>query len=154
MLPVPAPPDPDLRARALRYLTRREHSRAELRRKLAPHAGPDVDLEALLDDFIRRGWLSEERFVEQAVRAKSRRYGPLKIAHHLREKGIDEASIAQGLAQARAGEGEALEAAWRSRFGRLPEDPADKARQVRFLQGRGFPLEAVLRFLKARSPES
>ena len=110
-------PEAALRARALRLLARREHSRAELRRKLAPHVEEGVDLDALLDDFTKRGWLSEERFVEQTVRAKSRRFGPLKIAHHLREKGIGE-GIAEALAQARAGEAEALEAAWRSRFGR------------------------------------
>ena len=97
-----ASPEAALRARALRLLARREHSRAELRRKLAPHVEEGVDLEALLDDFTKRGWLSEERFVEQTVRAKARKFGPLKIAHHLREKGIDEAGIAQGLAQARA----------------------------------------------------
>lgn len=143
-----ASPEAALRARALRLLARREHSRAELRRKLAPHVEEGVDLEALLDDFTRRGWLSEERFVEQAVRAKARKYGPLKIAHHLREKGIGESGIEQGLAQAKVGEAEALEASWRSRFGRPPADPHDKARQIRFLQGRGFSLESVLRFLR------
>ncbi len=148
-------PEAALRARALRLLARREHSRAELRRKLAPHAGEEgVDLEALLDDFTSRGWLSEERFVEQAVRAKARKYGPLKIAHHLREKGIDEAGIERGLAQARAEEDEALASAWRSRFGTLPADEVERSRQVRFLQQRGFPLEAVLRFLKSQHPRS
>ena len=146
-------PEAALRARALRLLARREHSRAELRRKLAPHVEEGADLEALLDDFTRRGWLSEARFVEQTVRAKARKFGPLKIAHHLREKGIDEAGIAQGLAQARAGEAEALEAAWRSRFGRAPEDADGKARQVRFLQGRGFALESIMKLLRGLREE-
>ena len=141
--------DSDIRARALRLLARREHSRAELRRKLSPHVEEGADLEALLDDFTKRGWLSEERFVEQTVRAKSRKFGPLRIAHHLREKGIDEAGIEQGLARTRADEAGALETVWRTRFGRPPADATEKARQVRFLQGRGFALEAVLRFLKA-----
>jgi regulatory protein len=145
-------PEVALRARALRLLARREHSRAELRRKLAPHVEEGVDLEALLDDFAKRGWLSEERFVEQTVRAKARKYGPLKIAQHLREKGIDEAGVESGLAQARADEGEALASAWRSRFGRLPADGSERAKQVRFLQQRGFPLESVLRFLKSQFP--
>jgi regulatory protein len=143
-------PESALRARALRLLARREHSRAELRRKLAPHVEEGADLEALLDDFTRRGWLSQERFVEQTVRSKARKFGPLKIAHHLREKGIDEAGIAEGLAQAKEGEAEALEAAWRSRFGRPPADAAEKARQIRFLQGRGFALESILKLLRDR----
>lgn len=142
-----ATPATELRARALRLLARREHSRAELRRKLAKHVEEGFDLEVLLDDFTQRGWLSEERFIEQAVRAKSRRFGPLKIAHHLRERGIGEAGIANGIAMAKAGEADALASVWRSRFARMPADAAERARQIRFLQGRGFPLEAVLRFV-------
>ena len=141
-------PESALRARALRLLARREHSRAELRRKLAPHVEEGVDLDALLDDFTKRGWLSEERFVEQMVRAKSRRFGPLKIAHSLREKGIGEAEIAQAVALAREGESESLESAWRSRFGRIPADAAEKARQVRFLQGRGYSLQSIMDLLR------
>ena len=143
-----AAPATDIRARALRLLARREHSRAELRRKLAAHVEEGFDLEALLDDFTARGWLSEERFVEQTVRAKARKYGPLKIAHHLREKGIGEAEIAQAMAFAREGESVSLEASWRSRFGRVPADAAEKARQVRFLQGRGFSLGSIMEFLR------
>lgn len=138
-----------LRAKALRLLARREHSRTELRRKLAALAEEEsADVEALLDDFTARGWLSEARFVEQTVRVKSRKFGPLKIAHHLREKGIDEAGIDAALLQARAGQEEALASAWRARFGRPPQTPEEKAKQVRFLQGRGFPLESILAFLR------
>lgn len=144
----------ELRARALRLLARREHSRAELRRKLVPHAEEGVDLESLLDDFTRRGWLSEERFIEQAVRTRASRFGPMKIAHHLRDKGIGEERIATAMAQARAGEADALEAAWRARFGHPPASAKEKARQVRFLQGRGFSLDGVLRFLKSRQSEA
>jgi regulatory protein len=146
-----ANPEAELRARALRLLARREHSRAELRRKLSPHVEEGIDVEALLDDFTKRGWLSEERYVEQTVRAKARKYGPMKIAHHLREKGIDEAGVEKGLAQAKAEESEALAGAWRARFGRPPQDEGEKAKQVRVLQQRGFALEAVLRFLKTES---
>ena len=139
-----------LRARALRLLARREHSRAELRRKLAPHAGEGFDLEALLDDFTRRGWLSDERFVEQTLRVKSRNFGPLKIAHHLREKGVGEEGIAEALAHSSCGAAETLEAIWQSRFGRPPASTAEKSRQIRFLQGRGFALESILKLLRGR----
>jgi regulatory protein len=137
-----------LRARALRLLARREHSREELRRKLAAHGGEGIDLDALLDDFTRRGWLSEERFVEQAVRAKASKFGLLRIAHHLRQRGIDEAGIAQAVSQAASAEEETLAAVWRSRFGTPADDAAGMARQVRFLQGRGFALDAILRMLR------
>ncbi|MGE5096080.1 MAG: recombination regulator RecX [Betaproteobacteria bacterium] len=140
--------EPSLRARALRLLARREHSREELRRKLAPHMAEGEDLESLLDDFTQRGWLSDARFAEQAIRAKARRFGPLKLAQHLRERGLDEEAIAAGF-HAAGEEGMAsIEAVWKSRFHAPPADDRERARQIRFLQGRGFALEHILKFLR------
>lgn len=142
--------EPSLRSRAMRYLARREHSRAELKRKLSSHAEEGDDVEAVLDELAAKGWLSDARFAEQAIRSKARRYGPMKLAHVLRAKGLDDDAIAAGFRAAGA-EGEAsLEAIWKRRFHAPPADDRERARQVRFLQGRGFGLEQVLRFLKNR----
>src|SRR6187399_3131808 len=89
--------EPSLRARALRLLARREHSREELRRKLAAHAAEGEDVTVLLDDLTARGWLSDARFAEMAARAKARRYGPIKLAHYLKSRGVGEEAIAAGL---------------------------------------------------------
>src|SRR5688572_5918917 len=86
-----------LRARAMRFLARREHSREELRRKLAPKAAEGEDIEALLDDLAQRGWLSDARFAEHTARAKARRFGPIKLAHYLKSRGVGEESIAAGI---------------------------------------------------------
>jgi regulatory protein len=145
---VPARPPLSLRNRALGLLARREHSRAELRRKLAPKVEEGEDLEALLDDLVQRGWLSDQRFVEQTVRAKARRMGASRIAHDLRAKGVDEMLIAAGVATAKPGEADSLKDLWMRRFGRPPGDVTEKARQVRFLQSRGFSLESILRLLR------
>ena len=142
-------PEPSLKARALRLLARREHSRSELERKLAPHVAQGDDLESLLDDFLKRGWLSDVRFAEQSIRAKARRFGPLKLAQQLRAKGIDEETIARGFRAAAADGQSSMESVWRSRFGAPPADAHEKARQALFLQGRGFPLEQVLGFLRS-----
>ena len=140
--------EPSLRARALRFLARREHSRAELARKLAPHALEGEDVEAILDDLAKRGWLSDTRYAEQMIRSKARRFGPIKVAHALRGKGVDEETIAAGF-RAAGDDGRArIEAVWRTRFVRRAADAREHARQVRFLQGRGFALDDVLRFLK------
>ena len=80
-------PAPSLRARAMRFLARREHSREELRRKLAPTLVEGDNLEAILDDLAARGWLSDSRYAEHAIRARSRRFGPLRLAQELREIG-------------------------------------------------------------------
>jgi regulatory protein len=140
---------PSLKSRALRLLARREHSREELRRKLAPKVEEGEDLDAVLDDLARRGWLSDARFAELTARAKAGRFGPIKLAHYLRSRGVDEESIAAGV-RAAGNDGVArLETIWKSRFNTPPANEHDHARQVRFLQGRGFVLEEVLRFLKS-----
>ena len=56
---------PSLKTRALGYLARREHSRLELERKLAPHAKTSEDLSLVLDTLEQRGFLSAPRMVEQ-----------------------------------------------------------------------------------------
>ena len=140
--------EPSLRARAMRFLARREHSREELRRKLAPKAAEGDDLEAVLDDLARRGWLSDARFAEHTARAKAKRYGPIKLASYLRSRGVGDEAVAAGI-RAAGDDGEAsIESIWRSRFRAAAQDEKERARQVRFLQGRGFALEVVLRFLK------
>jgi regulatory protein len=143
---------PSLKARAMRLLARREHSREELRRKLAPKVQEGENLEAVLDELASRGWLSDTRFAEQAIRAKSRRYGPIKLAHVLRAQGVDEEAIIQAFRAAGEEGSSNLESIWKTRFSTWPSDDRERARQVRFLQGRGFPLEEILKFLRAGSP--
>ena len=152
VVPRPRKPEPTLRARAMRLLARREHSREELCRKLKSFVQDGDDLEQLLDDFAHRGWLSDVRYAEQAIRAKARRFGPVKLAHALRAKGVSEEGIAAAFRAAGAEGASNLESVWRSRFRALPADDREKARQVRFLQGRGFALDEVLRFLKQLAP--
>jgi regulatory protein len=140
--------EPSLRARAMRFLARREHSRQELSRKLERIAGEGEDVGLVLDELTAKGWLSDARFAEQSVRAKARRYGPLKVAHELRAKGIDDEAIAAAFRGAGSDGAANIESVWRTRFKAAPEDDRDRARQVRFLQGRGFALDAIFKLLK------
>jgi hypothetical protein len=73
----------ELKARALRHLVRREHSRAELARKLARHAESPQALEAVLDSLLAKKQQSDERFAEERVRSLSRKYGSAKIRQDL-----------------------------------------------------------------------
>ena len=70
-----------LRERALGLLARREHSRVELARKLAPHAESAEELEALLDDLCARRLLSDERYVEMRLNARAARFGNARLVH-------------------------------------------------------------------------
>jgi regulatory protein len=143
-----AKPEVPLRARALAMLARREHTRQELERKLAPLTENPREIPDLLDDFERRGWLSESRVVEQVLAARRRRFGARRIAQELREKGVSDAAIAGAQLELKESEFAAARAVWRKKFGVVPVDARDKARQMRFLQGRGFSLEMIRRLLR------
>ena len=97
---MPAPPS-SLRARALKALARREHSRKELQTKLQPFAQDAHELEPLLDDLEKRGWLSEARVVEHTTTVRRRRFGAARILHELREKGVSDAALAAAESQLR-----------------------------------------------------
>ena len=137
-----------LRTRALQALARRELSRAELQAKLLPHVLEADDLGALLDDLQRRGWLSDERAMEQIVRIRSARFGSQRIAHELRQKGISEELIALSIPQLKEGELEAARNVWQRKFASPPQDQKEKSRQVRFLQSRGFSLEVIFKVMR------
>jgi regulatory protein len=145
-----AKPVVPLQVRALRMLGRREHSRRELERKLLPFAAEPAEISPLLADFERRGWLSESRVVEQVTAARRGRFGALRIAHELREKGVSEDAISVALAALKETELEAAREVWRSKFGEVPQTPAERARQVRFLQNRGFSMDIAMRVLRSR----
>ena len=110
-------------------------------------SGP-VDLDTLLDDLTARGWLSDERAATQLVHAKRSRFGTQRITHELRQKGIAEELISTALPQLKASEFEAAREVWRKKFGAAPQGEKEKARQVRFLQSRGFALDVVFKVLR------
>ena len=140
-----------LRGRALKLLARREHSRAELARKLSAHTEDPAEIEAVLDDCERRGWLSERRVVEQRVHTLRTRFGARRIERDLLAKGVSGEAVAGAMSDLKGGELEAAREVWRKKFGgRLPRTPADRARQARFLQGRGFDMEVILKVINSR----
>jgi regulatory protein len=132
-----------LRERALGLLARREHSRAELGRKLAAHVGPEDDLEALLEDLLKRKLLSEERYAESRAHALSRKFGASRIAQELRAKGLDKGLAERAVEIARSTEVDRARAVWLRKFRKPPASREERARQMRFLQSRGFSFDAI-----------
>lgn len=130
-------------------LARREHTRAEMTRKLSPHSESPEQVEQLLDALTARGWLSETRFAESRANVLARKFGSGKIAYDLRSRGVSAEVVERTLEQTRAQELANCRTAWQKKFGALPQDAAERGRQARFLAGRGFSAEAVRRVLKS-----
>ena len=130
-----------LRARAIDLLSRREHSRRELERKLAPFAHSAEALSALLDDLAERTWQSDARTAVMLARTRGQKYGSRRVRQELREKGIDSETIDAAL----AGQDDraVARAAWERKFGTLPDTPEARARQIRFLAARGFGMDVI-----------
>ncbi|HET7650673.1 MAG TPA: regulatory protein RecX [Gammaproteobacteria bacterium] len=139
-----------IRAAALDFLARREHSAGEITAKLLAR-GYDRDAVATVVAALASGnLLSDVRFVEEFVASRLRRgSGPAKIREELRGRGVDGALVDSALAEYADAWVENAAAARRKRFGAaLPRDYAERARQARFLQQRGFSAEQVRRVLK------
>ena len=143
-----APPDSpgELRARALRLLARREHSRAELARKLAPRAESPAALDTLLDALEHKQQLSNARFASERARVLARKFAAAPIRLDLKSKGVGEDII-----DSVALEGEAERAAAiLARKYRVPATTAmERARRMRFLQSRGFAHDTIRRLLSS-----
>jgi regulatory protein len=149
---MPAP-QLSLKARALRYLSAREHSRLELRRKLARYAEEGEDVEALLDFLEKNNWLSQERFAESLIHRRAARYGNSRVVAELQNHGVGGEALAElksGLAEsetARACE------VWRRKFGTVAQDAAERSKQMRFLMQRGFSQRAVRVAMQGRTED-
>lgn len=143
-----ARPPKSLKARAIGCLARREYARAELRDKLlATGAAPD-EVDPVLDDLAAQGYLSDERYAQALVRQKHGAYSQRSIAQTLKARGVAGEVATEALAGADADDAATLVALWRRRFGRPPADDRERARQVRFLQSRGFGLAAIFKLLR------
>jgi regulatory protein len=143
-----------LKARALRCLALREHSRAELARKLERHAQdrPDapaaVQIARLLDELAAQGLLDERRAAEAVVAIQSRRFGAARLRQTMRSRGLPPDLTADALAAVAGTELERAREVWRRRFGAPAADAAGRAKQARFLAGRGFGADVIRRVVQ------
>jgi regulatory protein len=152
----PRPPK-SLKARAIALLARRDYSRVELRAKLAgDRESSDADVagvDALLDELSALGYLSDARFAQAVVRQKSGGFSKRAIGASLKAHGVEGSTVSAALAGVEIDDVVAMTALWRRRFGTPPRNDKEKARQVRFLQSRGFSLSAIFKLLKSPPAE-
>ena len=136
-----------MKARAISLLSRREHSRVELRRKLAAHSDDEAALEALLDELERANLLSETRFAESLVHRRAPRHGWRRIMQELRQHDLPSETLAEAAETLQATEFERAKEVWQKRFGTAPADAKEYARQIRYMATRGFTADSVRRVL-------
>ncbi|MEN9879668.1 MAG: hypothetical protein RIQ55_314 [Pseudomonadota bacterium] len=168
----------DLRARALRLLARREYSRQELARKLLSKPAPklarrntgdtfstesfvdeayepptEIEVHALLDDLEQRKMLSDDRYAEMRARLRAPRYGDSRLRQELTQKGIDRDTITAVLSE-QPDELARCREIWFKKFGQLPRDMNERAKQTRHLASRGFAMRVIRQVIRDESGES
>jgi regulatory protein len=137
----------ELRARALRLLARREHSRAELGRKLSPRAESPEALQSLLDSLEQKKQLSNERFAAERARVLSRKFGAARIRQDLKARGVDRETLDRISSE---GELERASGILNRKYREPAATREERAKRMRFLQGRGFSSEIIRQLLSAR----
>jgi regulatory protein len=136
----------ELRRRAIGLLARREHSRAELARKLAAN-GTQEEIDTVLAQLQSEGLLSDARYADAYVRSHGDRFGAARLRQTLRTKGVS-TELSDAPMAALPDELDRARAVWARKFAAAPSDARKWARQARFLQGRGFAVEVIRRLLK------
>jgi regulatory protein len=143
----------DPKTQALKLLARREHSARELKRKLAARGITDDAAAAAVEHAIAENWQSDARYAEMLVRTRiSGGYGPVRIEAELEVAGVPSEQIRAAL--------DAAEVDWSAlaieqhakKFGAPPQSSAERAKQYRYLQGRGFDSSQISAALKGEDP--
>ncbi|MDO9293093.1 MAG: recombination regulator RecX [Hydrogenophaga sp.] len=140
-----ATPTLSLKGRALRLLSGREYSRAELERRLAPFEETPGALAKVLDELQAKDFISEQRVLESVVHRRAAKLGTSRIRQELQAKGLAPEAVAQAVEQLRASEVERAREVWRKKFGTPAADAAERAKHMRFLASRGFGGDAIRR---------
>jgi len=130
---------------AVRMLARREHSAFELRRKLQHKDIAEAEIEQAIAQLQQEGLLSDERYAESYIHMRMNKgYGPLKIELELKERGVAESDFRHHLYCGEIDWSTVLGAAYAKKYGSRPcDDYQEKAKRVRYLQYRGFALDAI-----------
>lgn len=136
----------------MQYLARREHSRRELHDKLLKKGCAEALAAETVERLEQERLVSDDRFMESLIRARRNRgYGPLRIQKELQEKGVAPEAIANWLVVTGQEWLEDIRRVQRKKFGgKIPKSYAERARQARFLQYRGFTYDQIQQLLNPR----
>ncbi len=140
-----------LKGRALRLLAAREHSRAELERKLKPVArelGQLDQLGSILDDLAARDFINEGRVAESLLNRRAAKLGSARLRQELNQKGLGREDVDMAMQSLQSTELERARQVRVKKFGQDAAQGKDGARQMRFLLSRGFSADIVRKALQ------
>ena len=129
---------PSLTGRALRLLSAREYSRAELERKLAQYEEEPGALAKVLDTLAAKDFINERRVLDSVVHRRASKLGASRIKQELQAKGLEPEAVAEAVNHLRSTEVDRAREVWRKKFGSPPVAAAERGKQMRFLASRGF----------------
>ena len=127
-----------LKGRALRLLSGREHSRAELVKRLQLYEEAPGDLAKALDELEAKGFISEQRVIESVINRRQAKLGSARIRQELQGKGLDKDAVIDAVASLQATELERARDIWNRKFGEVATDAKSRGQQMRFFASRGF----------------
>ena len=127
-----------LKGRALRLLSGREHSRAELEKRLKDHEEAPGDLAKALDELEVKGFISEQRVIESVINRRQAKLGAARIRQELQSKGLDKDAVIDAVASLQATELDRARDIWSRKFGEVATDAKARGQQMRFFASRGF----------------
>jgi regulatory protein len=133
-----------LKGRALRALAAREHSRAELVRKLASFETEEGELAKILDELAAKGFINEQRVADSLAYRRGAKLGTARVVQELKAKGVDADAVAQATTALKATELDRAREVWRKKFGATAA-VTDRMKQMRFLASRGFAPDVIRR---------
>jgi regulatory protein len=136
-----------LKGKALRALAARDHSRAELERKLASSEEVPGELAQVLDDLAAKGFLDDRRAADSLAHRRGQKLGTARVVQEMRSRGIETGAIESAAEQLKATELERAREVWRKKFGEPAQGAAERGKQMRFLISRGFSSEIIRRVI-------
>jgi regulatory protein len=140
-----------LLGRGIRYLSMREHSELEIRKKLLPHAADQEELNQVIEKLKLKNFLSNARFSESLVNKKASGYGSRRLVQELRAHDLDQEVIARHLQDLKKTEPQRAYEVWQKKFGTIAGDSKELAKQIRFMSGRGFDQETIYRIVRGKT---
>lgn len=138
----------EIKAKALYFLARREYAYKELFTKLCKYTRDKDVIIKTLNQLKEKGYLSEERYIRSYLNSKINKSGILKIKYNLKLKTENTDLIEKVLNENPVNEYDAAKTLWERKFGVVATDKNQLAKQIRFLQNRGFSFDVINKIVK------